>query len=42
MVLLVVGRAISGVHWLTDIIGGIIIAVTLVSLYGCLVYEEEK
>lgn len=33
MVLLVVGRLLSGVHWFTDIIGGIIISLTLVSLY---------
>ena len=33
MFLLVVGRLASGVHWFTDIIGGIIISLTLVSLY---------
>lgn len=33
MFLLVVGRLVSGVHWFTDIIGGIIISLTLVSLY---------
>ncbi len=33
MVVLVVGRAISGVHWLSDIIGGILISGFLVSLY---------
>lgn len=33
---MVVGRLISGVHWLTDIIGGILISTGLVMLYcGC-------
>ena len=29
----VVGRLIAGVHWFTDILGGILISVTLLSLY---------
>ena len=34
MILLVVGRTLSGVHWLTDIIGGIIISLfMLTALY---------
>ena len=32
MIVLVVGRLISGVHWLTDIIGGIIISGFLLSI----------
>ena len=32
MVVLVIGRLISGVHWLTDIIGGIIISGFLLSI----------
>ena len=34
MVLMVVGRLVSGVHWLTDIIGGVLISGTLLSLYS--------
>ena len=33
MVLLVLTRTLSGVHWITDIIGGIIISLLLVSFY---------
>ena len=33
MIGIVVSRFISGVHWLTDIIGGIIISITLVFIY---------
>ncbi len=33
MVFLVGGRLLSGVHWITDIIGGIIISLALVSIY---------
>ncbi len=31
--LMVMGRLFSGVHWLTDIIGGVIISAALVMLY---------
>ncbi|MDI9482424.1 MAG: phosphatase PAP2 family protein [Bacillota bacterium] len=30
----VVGRLISGVHWLTDIIGGILISAMLLAMYS--------
>ena len=37
MAFMVVGRLLSGVHWLTDIIGGILLAAGLVTLYVFLV-----
>ena len=33
MVFMVVGRLVSGVHWLTDIIGGALLSAGLVMLY---------
>lgn len=33
MILIVFGRAISGVHWFTDILGGIIISTTLLVIF---------
>ncbi|MDO4614658.1 MAG: phosphatase PAP2 family protein [Lachnospiraceae bacterium] len=38
----VVGRLISGVHWFTDILGGILISVTLLSLYAEILERIEK
>lgn len=34
---MVVARTISGVHWLTDIIGGILLSISLVMLYRTLI-----
>jgi undecaprenyl-diphosphatase len=36
-VFMTVGRLLSGVHWMTDIIGGILISCGLVLLYGAAV-----
>ena len=40
-VVTVIGRLLAGVHWLTDIIGGIILSVCLLSLFSALIKEEK-
>ena len=42
MAVLVIGRLLSGVHWLTDIMGGIIISTFLVYLYYSFIYSYKK
>lgn len=41
-VFMVVGRLISGVHWLTDIIGGVLLSVGLVMLYAFATKRQGK
>ena len=38
----VVGRLISGVHWFTDILGGILISVMLLKLYAAILERIEN
>ena len=40
-VLTVIGRLLSGVHWLTDIIGGALLSASLVALYSACVTAKE-
>lgn len=41
-VVTVTGRLFSGVHWLTDILGGVILSVCLLSLFGALIKEKKQ
>lgn len=44
MALIIIGRILSGVHWLTDIIGGILLSAFLLSLFYAFIchFEQEK
>ena len=37
---MVMGRLVSGVHWVTDIIGGALLSAGLVETYCCFAFEE--
>ena len=41
MTVLVVGRILSGVHWITDIIGGVLISLALVYTYKAVIKEDK-
>ena len=38
----VIGRLIAGVHWFTDILGGILISISLLSLFSVVINWKEK
>lgn len=39
---MVVGRWVSGVHWCTDVVGGVLLSLGLVSLYDAVCHYVEK
>ena len=39
---MVIGRLVSGVHWVTDIIGGVLLSASLVTLYASLSGPEKN
>lgn len=42
MISILFGRIISGVHWFTDILGGVIISITLLYIFKSLLEELKK
>ena len=41
-VFMVVGRLLSGVHWLSDIVGGVLLSAGLVPLYALAVKQRKN
>ena len=41
MVAIVIGRVLSGVHWASDILGGMIISIAMLSLLKCGIIDTE-
>ena len=39
---MVIGRLLAGVHWLTDIIGGLLISAALLELYAALITDPAR
>ena len=42
MILMVIGRTLSGVHWFTDIVGGVIISSALLMIYYTIIDRLEN
>ena len=42
MAFMIIGRLLSGVHWVTDIIGGILLSAGLVTMYGSIAGYKLK
>lgn len=42
MILIVIGRLISGVHWFTDIVGGCLISAAVLMILNCFINNIEK